>query len=106
MASEKATQDFLEFQDIKDGVVILKNNDLRGILNVSPVNFVLRSDEDQSAIIYGFQSFLNSLDFPCQIIIHSRKINITSYLDNLKDLEEQQTSELLKLQTTSYIEFI
>jgi hypothetical protein len=73
---------------------------------VSSTNFALKSDEDQSAIIYAFQSFLNSLDFSCQIIVQSRKINITSYLDSLKGLQQRQTNELLKIQTASYSQFI
>ena len=103
---ETATQAFLEIQDIREGVLILKNNAIRGILIVSSINFALKSDEEQTAIIYAFQSFLNSLDFFCQIVIQSRNINITPYLDSLKDLEEKQTNELLKKQTTSYREFI
>jgi hypothetical protein len=103
---ESATQAFLEIQDIKEGVLLLKNNSIRGVLIVSSINFALKSDEEQTAIIYAFQSFLNSLDFFCQIVIQSRNINITPYLDSLKDLEEKQTNELLKKQTTSYREFI
>ena len=103
---ELTTQSFLEVQDIKEGVLILKNNDIRGVLMVSSVNFALKSSEDQSAIIYAFQSFLNSLDFSIQIVAQSRKINITPYLDKLKKLQEQQTSELMKIQTASYISFI
>src|SRR3989344_2140840 len=104
--AEQTTQDFLEIQDIKEGVLILKNNDIRGVLMISSTNFALQSDDDQSAVIYAFQSFLNSLDFPCQIVVQSRKINITPYLDSLKKLEQEQTNELLKIQTSSYIEFI
>ena len=104
--AEQATQDFLEIQDIREGILILKNNDIRGVLMVSSINFALMSDDDQSAIVYAFQSFLNSLDFSCQIIIQSRKINITPYLDGLKELQENQTNELLKVQTASYVEFI
>lgn len=101
-----ATQDFLEIQDIREGVLLLKNNGIRGVLMVSSLNFALKSEEEQSAIIYAYQSFLNSLDFSCQIIIQSRNINITPYLDSLKDLEVKQTNELLKAQTASYREFI
>jgi len=104
--AESATQAFLEVQDIKEGVLILKNNAIRGILMVSSINFALKSEEEQTAIIYAFQSFLNSLDFSCQIVIQSRNINITPYLDSLKDLEERQTNELLRKQTASYREFI
>ncbi|MDO8530301.1 MAG: hypothetical protein Q7S10_02760 [bacterium] len=104
--ADPTTQQFLEIKEIKEGVLVLKNNAIRGILMVSSINFALKSDEGQSAIIYAFQSFLNSLDFSCQIVIQSRKINITPYLDNIKHLEEQQTNELLKAQTSSYREFI
>ncbi|MBM3206728.1 MAG: hypothetical protein FJZ43_03860 [Candidatus Staskawiczbacteria bacterium] len=101
-----ATQDFLEIEDIRDGVLILKNNQIRGVLMVSSINFALKATEEQDSIIYGFQSFLNSLGFSCQILIQSRHINVTPYLDAVKKLEEKQTNELLKLQTSSYIEFI
>ncbi len=103
---ETATQAFLEVQDIREGILLLKNNSIRGILMVSSINFALKSDEEQTAIIYAFQSFLNSLDFSCQIVVQSRNINITPYLDGLKDLEDKQANELLRRQTASYREFI
>ncbi len=103
---ESSTQKFLEIEDIKEGVLVLKNRALRGILMVSSLNFALKSDEEQSAIVYAFQSFLNTLDFPCQIVIQSRNINITPYLDELKEIENKQKNELLKVQTSSYREFI
>ena len=101
-----STQDFLEIEQIKEGVVILKNKALRGVMMVSSLNFALKSAEEQASIIYQFQDFLNSLDFSCQIIIQSRKLNITGYIDKLKVLEEQQKNELLKIQTTEYRKFI
>lgn len=101
-----ATQDFLEIKDIREGVLLLKNNTIRGVMMVSSINFALKSEEEQTAIIYAFQSFLNSLDFFCQIVVQSRNINITPYLDSLKDLEERQTNDLLREQTASYREFI
>lgn len=104
--AESATQAFLEIKDIREGVLLLKNNAIRGVLMVSSINFALKSEEEQTAIIYAFQSFLNSLDFSCQIVIQSRNINITPYLDSLKDIEERQTNELLRKQTASYREFI
>ncbi|OGZ66497.1 MAG: hypothetical protein A3C50_00385 [Candidatus Staskawiczbacteria bacterium RIFCSPHIGHO2_02_FULL_43_16] len=103
---DSATQDFLEIKDIREGVLVLKNNGLRGILMVSSLNFALKSSEEQSSIIYAYQSFLNSLDFSCQIVIQSRNVNITPYLDTVKNLAEKQTNELLKVQTSSYADFI
>jgi type IV secretory pathway VirB4 component len=104
--ADVATQNFLEVDDIREGVLLLKNNSIRGILMVSSINFALKSEEEQTAIIYAFQSFLNSLDFSCQIVVQSRNINITPYLDSLRDLEEKQTNELLRKQTAAYREFI
>lgn len=103
---DPATQEFLEIKDIREGVLILKNNNIRGILMVSSMNFALKSDAEQSAIIYAFQSFLNSLDFSCQIVLQSRNLNITPYLDNIRALEKTQPNELLKAQIFSYEEFI
>ena len=100
------TQQFLEFKQIREGVVILKNRALRGILMVSSINFDLKSEEEQRAIIYQFQSFLNSLDFSCQILVRSRRLNITGYFDKLKELEKQQENELLKVQTAEYRKFV
>lgn len=100
------TQLFLEFSQIREGVVILKNKALRSIMMVSSINFDLKSENEQKAIIFQFQNFLNSLDFSCQIIIQSRRLNITGYFEKLKELEQQQSNELLKLQTTEYRRFV
>lgn len=104
--ADSSTQDFLEVQDIREGILILKNQGLRAIMMVSSLNFALKSEDEQTAIIYAFQNFLNTMDFPFQIVIQSRRINITPYLDEIKDLEEKQTNELLREQTASYYEFI
>ncbi|PIP22601.1 MAG: hypothetical protein COX37_03095 [Candidatus Nealsonbacteria bacterium CG23_combo_of_CG06-09_8_20_14_all_39_17] len=100
------TQQFLEIDKIKEGVIILKDKSLRGVLMTSSINFALKSEDEQTAIIYQFQDFLNSLDFSIQIVIQSRKLNITGYLDKLKKLEEGQKDELLKIQTSEYRAFI
>lgn len=101
-----STQDFLEVDQIREGIIILKNKALRGLLMVSSLNFALKSEEEQTAIIYQFQSFLNTLDFPCQILIQSRTLNITGYLDALKEMETKQENELLRIQTGEYYNFI
>ena len=103
---DKATQDFLKIKQIREGVVILKNKSMRSVLMVSSLNFALKSEEEQTATIYQFQNFLNSMDFGCQIIVQSRKLNITGYIEKLKELEKAQRNELLQIQTTGYREFI
>ena len=103
---QNTTQDFLQLDQIRSGVVILKNKSLRGVLMVSSVNLALKSTEEQKAIINQFQSFLNSLDFTCQIIVQSRKVNLTGYIDMIKNWESNQENDLLRHQTESYRKFI
>ncbi len=103
---EASTQQFLEIDQIKEDVLILKNKTLRAVLMVSSLNFALKSSEEQKAIIYQFQSFLNSLDFPIEIVVQSRILNITGYLDKLKEAETKQQNELLKIQIAEYRKFI
>ncbi len=100
------SQQFLPFGEVKEGVIILRSGGMRGILMVSSLNFALKSSDEQQAIIYQFQSFLNSLDFTAQILVHSRRVNITGYLEKLKKMEEKQPNELMKAQTADYRDFI
>ncbi len=102
----KSAQDFIPIKQVRDGIIILKNKGLRSILMVSSINIALKSRDEQEAILYQFQSFLNSLDFPCQIVVQSRKTNITGYIEKIKKLEEEQKNELLKQQTAGYREFL
>lgn len=105
-ASQIAAQKFLDITEIRDDIIILKNGSYRGILAVSSINYDLKSSEEQDAIISQYQGFLNSLDFPVQILINSRKLNINSYIDFIDEKEKEQTSELLRLQTAEYKNFI
>lgn len=106
MKEARPTQQFVEIEEIRDGVVILRNGSLRRILMVSGINFELKSEEEQNIITYSYQNFLNSLDFSLQIVIHSRKINIEAYLEKLAEREKNEDNELLKNQISEYIEFI
>jgi len=101
-----STHKLLEIENIKDGILILKNGSLRQIIAVSGINLLLKSDEEQSVICHAFQEFLNSLDFSIQLIVHSREISLKNYLERLKEQEKKETSDLLKLQIREYIEFI
>ncbi|MEK9152709.1 MAG: TraC family protein [Patescibacteria group bacterium] len=101
-----ATQRYLDISEIKDDVVVMKDGTLRAVLLVSSINFSLKSEDEQNAIIQQYMSFLNSLEFPLQIVIQSRQLNIDKYLDRLKESEKAQTNELLRLQINDYRAFI
>lgn len=101
-----STQDFIRIENVEDDVLILKDGGLRQIIMVSGINLDLMSEEDKSTILSLYQRFLNSLDFPIQILIHSRKFNIDNYIKNIENLEKIEQNELLKNQIFEYKEFI
>ncbi len=100
------TQKFLDIAEIKDDVVVLKDGTLRAVLLVSSVNFSLKSEDEQNALISSYVGFLNSLDFPLQIVIQSRKLNIEGYMNRLSEAEKEQPNELLKMQIADYRSFV
>jgi len=101
-----STQRFLPFGEIHDNTLVLKNGGIRSIIKTSAVNFHLKSEDEQTALIYSYQNFLNSLEFPIQIVIRSKKLDIDLYLEKMKGKAEAQDNPLLRKQTFEYIEYI
>jgi hypothetical protein len=104
--SAKATQEFVPIKEIRDGIIVLKDEGLRAIVLANSINLSLKSDDEQKATILQFQNFLNTLDFPVQISVQSRRLDINPYLELLGKRLDLQSEPLLKLQTKEYIEFI
>ncbi|MDP3901643.1 MAG: hypothetical protein Q8Q37_01535 [bacterium] len=102
----KPTQQFVDIKEIRGGVLFLKNGGLRKILMVSGVNFDLKSEEEQNLIIFSYQNFINGLNFSLQTLVHSRKLNIETYLNKLDTRKSEETNELLKNQIGEYQQFI
>lgn len=102
----QATQQLVDVEAIRDGVIILKSGAVRTILMCSSVNLALKSQDEQDALIYQYQNFLNGLDFSVQFVVHSRKLDVSDYLNDLKETLKTQDNELLRIQTEEYIDFI
>ncbi len=101
-----STQQYLDIAEIKDDTVVLRDGTMRAVLLASSINFALKSEDEQNAVIEAYIRFLNNLSFSLQIVIQSRELNITSYLEYLKQKEKEQTNRLLKMQTGDYIDYI
>ncbi len=104
--ASKTTQEFVPIQEIRDGIIILKNGGMRSVVLASSLNFALKSQDEQASILLQFQNFLNSLDFSIQIFIQSKKLDIRPYVALLEDRYKDQVGELMKIQVREYIEFI
>ena len=104
--SNTTTQSFVPIKEIQSGIIVRDDGVLCGVIMVTAINFELKSETERNAILYQFQSLLNSLEVSIQIIIQSRKLNVRGYLSFLKEIYEKQKNELMRLQTQEYIKFI
>lgn len=104
--SSATAQSFVPIRDIKDGVVVLKNGQLNMVMLASSINFALKSADEQAAILRQFQSFLNTIDFSLQIYVQSRRLDIKPYLQILREREDDQYNDLMRIQLREYINFV
>jgi len=101
-----ATQSHIRIAEIQSDTVMLKNGAVRAVLEVNSINFSLKSEQEQESIIASYQSFLNTLEFPVQIMIQSKKIDLDNYIEEIRLKGENQENPLLKRQTLEYAEYI
>lgn len=106
ITSMRTTQQHLAISDIQDDILLLRDGGGALVLQVSAVNFGLLSDQEQVAIISAFAQMLNSLSFSIQIVIHSERLNINSYLKILDNAHKAQTNPLLSQMIIQYRQFI
>jgi len=100
------SQRYLDIAEIKEDCVVMKDGTIRAVLLVSSINFSLKSVDEQNAIVQAYMQFLNSLDFPIQVVIQSRRMNIDDYLHRLSEAEKTQNNELLRRQIGDYRDYI
>lgn len=103
---DTSTQRYLPFSELKENLIIMKDWSARLIVQCSAINFLLKSMDEQDSIIISFQRFLNSLDFPIQILVRSKKLDIESYLTDLNERALKQSNGLIQNQTYDYIEYL
>ncbi len=101
-----STQKYLDIAEIKEDTVILKDGTLRAVILCSSINFALKSEDEQNALIGSYMEFLNTLDHPLQIVIQSRKLDVEDYLKRLREAYKKQTNELLRVQIAGYLDYI
>ena len=106
MASSKESQNFVPIKEIRNGTVILDNGTFNSILLVTSMNFALKSYDEQMAVMAQFQNLLNSLEFPVQIAIQSRRLDIRPYMASLEEKRREEQNDLIKMQITEYGQFI
>lgn len=105
-ANPNSTQSSLLFADFRDGIVIMQDGSYRAVIACQSINFDLMSPEEQEAVEYSYQGFLNSLYFSIQIHIKSQKVDIRPYIDKLDKIRSEHDNMLLALLMEDYIAYI
>lgn len=100
------TQEFLDIEDVIDDLIILRNGSAAIVIETTAVNFGLLAEEEQEALIYAYASLLNSLSFPLQVVIMSKRMDISSYIERVAGEEEKQPNPVIKERLRRYREFI
>jgi len=103
---KSSTQHFVEIEDIRDDILLMKDFSACVVIEVGAVNFWLLAAEEQNSIIYAYAGLLNSLSFPVQILILSNKMDISSYMDYLNNQIEKTKNDLIKQRLINYSNFI
>lgn len=100
------TQKYLDIEQVRDDVVVMKDGTLRAVILVSSINFALKSDDEQQAIVQAYMQFLNGLESPIQVVIQSRNMRIDEYIARMKDAQRNLKNELLRTQMEDYVQFV
>lgn len=101
-----STQKHLDVVDIKNDIIILKGGKFRMVMEAQAINFDLLSEAEQDAAIYSYANLINSLDFPIQVVIRTRQVDITNYIEYLEGFRKLQPTTILRQQLESYIDFV
>lgn len=96
----------IQIKEVKDGILVLPNNEYRVVIETSSINFELKSDEEQDVLIDGFQNFLNSLPCQLQVLIRIREVDIDNYLEKISKSKQTEKERVYKDQIDNYSEFI
>jgi hypothetical protein len=105
-ANPNSTQNALQIAEIRDGIVIMNDGSFRSVVMVRSINFDLMSPQEQEAVEYSYQGFLNSLYFPVQIFIRSQKVDLEPYIERLDRIRSEHDNMLLAMLMDDYISYI
>lgn len=101
-----STQNTLLIKEVRDGMAIMSDGSMRAAVACQSINFDLMSSREREGVEFSYQSFLNSLYFPVQVLIRSQRVDIGPYLERLSKLRRDQDNMLLGVLMDDYINFI
>ena len=104
--NKTSSRNQIAIKGVEDGIILLPNDEYRAVMQVSSLNFELRSEEEQDTIIDTYESFLNSVGSSLQILIRTREIDMDKYLEDLSNRLNGESEQIYRDQLQNYDEFI
>ena len=101
-----SAQNALLIAELRDNMVIMADGSYRAVITSKSINFDLMSSREREGVEYAYQSFLNSLTFPIQILVRSQRVDIAPYLDRLENIRRGLDNMLLGVLMDNYIDFM
>ena len=101
-----STQNTLLFSEMRENMIIMSDGSFRAVVECESINFDLMSSREREGIEFSYQNFINSLYFPIQVLIRSRRVDIGPYLDRLAEIRRNQDNMLLNVLMDDYMDFI
>ena len=101
-----STQNSLQVAEVRDGIVIMNDGSFRSVVMLKSINFDLMSQQEQEAVEYAYQGFLNSLYFPIQVFIRSQKVDLQPYIEKLDKIRSEHDNMLLAMLMEDYLVYI
>jgi type IV secretory pathway VirB4 component len=105
-SNPNSTQNTLQIAEIRDGIVIMNDGSFRAVVMAKSINFDLMSPQERDSVEFAYQGFLNSLYFPVQIFVNSRKVDLRPYIEKLDKIRSEHDNMLLALLMEDYIGYI
>lgn len=105
-SNANTAMDWLPVKGIKSGIMALKNGSFVKLIEVQPINFLLRSKNEQKSIIYSFREFLKACLFPMQITIQALKADISRHTSRMKEFRDTEKNDNARELISAYIDLI
>ena len=107
MTKIKSIQKWIPVEQILDkGIIKIKKNKYVKILKVIPINFNLKTQLEKESILNSYKIFLKTCNFDMQILIQSKKEDLTGHIENIQKISQKENNKIIKEYSKEYLKFI
>ena len=107
MTKINSIQKWIPIEQILDkGIIKIRKNKYIKILKVIPINFNLKTQLEKESILNSYKIFLKTCNFDMQILIQSKKEDLSGHIENIQKISQKENNKIIKEYSKKYLEFI